>query len=656
MTAVEPQPAGTEPRRAIRIASTTLVIAPIVIAARVRAVTHDWFPVSDDALLYIRARDVLTAHHPLLGSWTSASQSVGIDMNNPGPLYDDLIAPFAHLLDYGPGAAVGVGAVNAASVAAISAWSHSIGGWRLQRLMLAASALLTWAMGSELLIDIWQAHALLLPFLLFLTLMTGIAVRRARCIPWAVGVASLLVQTHISYIYALVVISTGAMAVAWWPHRRERPSGVLRMIPRRQLTLGAAVFAICWVQPVIEQLTSSGQGNLARLVTHAGGGDVQVGLGNSLRLSARVLFEPPWRLRTMFSTLIPVAVASGPPDDRTFGFGGQPAVPLAALLMIVLIGGTVLLARWAHRSGQPVEAAACAVAAITLMAAALCVSLVTVGAVGLAQHHLRWLWVVGAFADAAIVSTLVSMAVVRWRRLRGPWWRSPMVAVTVILAILGVPYCAQQQGPVALYYSMPTLRRVFPQLERLRADAPVVFDISTLQVFEPYSSTVLMHLQQIGIDFKVTDEGMVRQLGERRRATGDEQATIFQLQGAPVLSYTGPACLVAGASRLTAADDDRFRTEAEAIAAAIIDGAIFINGDQLPDVEFELLTSIDLTDRGTAMQITTDHTLERWSAAGAVELITTPRPDLSRLTEIATWADGYYAVFMTGATRACVDA
>ena len=35
----------------------------------------------------------------------------------------------------------------------------------MQRWMLLACAALTWAMGSELLIDIWQAHALLLPFL-----------------------------------------------------------------------------------------------------------------------------------------------------------------------------------------------------------------------------------------------------------------------------------------------------------------------------------------------------------------------------------------------------------------------------------------------------------------------------------------------------------
>ena len=68
-------------RWALRLA----VLLPIVVAV-VRAVANDWFPVGDNALLAIRAADVGTRHHPLLGSWTSASLALGTDVNNPGPL------------------------------------------------------------------------------------------------------------------------------------------------------------------------------------------------------------------------------------------------------------------------------------------------------------------------------------------------------------------------------------------------------------------------------------------------------------------------------------------------------------------------------------------------------------------------------------------
>ena len=96
-----------------------------------------------------------------------------------------------------------MGAVNAACVLGISAVSRPIGGWAMQRWMLVACAAMSWVLGSELLIDIWQAHALLLPFLLYLVLMIGLACGQARWIPLAAGVASVLVQTHISYVFVL---------------------------------------------------------------------------------------------------------------------------------------------------------------------------------------------------------------------------------------------------------------------------------------------------------------------------------------------------------------------------------------------------------------------------------------------------------------------
>ena len=105
-------------------------------------------------------------------------------MNNPGPLYDDLLAPIARLLPFSSAAAIGVGAVNVAVRRSASRRRRApIGGWAMQRWMLVACAAMSWVIGSELLIDIWQAHALLLPFLLYLVLMIGLACGQARWIP-----------------------------------------------------------------------------------------------------------------------------------------------------------------------------------------------------------------------------------------------------------------------------------------------------------------------------------------------------------------------------------------------------------------------------------------------------------------------------------------
>ena len=107
-----------EPSSAWRWVAHVAVLLPIVVAV-VRALVNGWFPVGDAALLAIRAYDVGTPDHPLLGSWTSASFALGIDVNNPGPLYPDLLAPFmwtiGRAFGIGTATAIGVGTINAAA-------------------------------------------------------------------------------------------------------------------------------------------------------------------------------------------------------------------------------------------------------------------------------------------------------------------------------------------------------------------------------------------------------------------------------------------------------------------------------------------------------------------------------------------------------------
>ena len=66
-------------------------------------------------LLHGALRDVLTAHHPLLGAWSSGSSVVGVPVNNLGPLQLDLLAPFTKLSP-DLGTAIGSALINAASV------------------------------------------------------------------------------------------------------------------------------------------------------------------------------------------------------------------------------------------------------------------------------------------------------------------------------------------------------------------------------------------------------------------------------------------------------------------------------------------------------------------------------------------------------------
>ena len=161
-------------RRWLGPAVVVVAIVPIVVAT-VRALARGWVAIGDDGLLLLRTQDVATANHPLLGTWTSASLSAGRSINNPGPLWFDALAPFVKVAGPSVGFAVGVMVANIAAVV-LAAWAaRRVGGELAMVLVTALSAGLAWSMGSELLYDAWQPHAMLLPFWALLILLWALA-------------------------------------------------------------------------------------------------------------------------------------------------------------------------------------------------------------------------------------------------------------------------------------------------------------------------------------------------------------------------------------------------------------------------------------------------------------------------------------------------
>jgi hypothetical protein len=206
----EPAEAPARSGRAVLAVLLVAVNVPIVVAT-VRALANGWQPVGDNGILLVRARDVGTSHHPLLGSWTSASLSVGENVNNPGPVYFDLLAPWVRLLGPWVGLAVGVMLVNMASSTLAVVVARRVAGLESMLAVGVVVVGLQFAMGSELLFDVWQPNALLLPFLAFLVVAAALACGDRAMLPWAVGVGSLLVQTHLSYAVLVAVLGAAGL-------------------------------------------------------------------------------------------------------------------------------------------------------------------------------------------------------------------------------------------------------------------------------------------------------------------------------------------------------------------------------------------------------------------------------------------------------------
>ena len=198
----------------IDLLAALCVIAAIlpVVVATVRAISGDWRAIGDNAYFSIRAADVFTEHHPLLGSWTSASIAIGLDVNNAGPLLFDVLAMPVRIGGPDAGLAVGVALVNIASILGIALIARRQAGATAVVVAMAAATGLGWALGSELLFEPWQPHSLIFPFLCFLFMAWALVAGDLVMLPWAVGLGSYVAQTHVGY--ALLVPTLGGLAVA----------------------------------------------------------------------------------------------------------------------------------------------------------------------------------------------------------------------------------------------------------------------------------------------------------------------------------------------------------------------------------------------------------------------------------------------------------
>ena len=388
---------GRGARRHLPITTVVLTVAPVFVATTHRI--HGWIAIGDNGLILLRTQDVATANHPLLGTWTSASLTAGRDINNPGPLWYDLLAPFVKVAGPSVGFAIGVMLANAAAIVGAAVVARRIGGGRAMALVTMLSAGLSWSMGSELLFDAWQPHAMILPFWLVLVLASGIASGDLVLLPWFVGVASVVVQTHLSFVY--VVGGIGAAAIV---------AGLARPSPRATaghprhgpLVWSLGVLIVAWCQPVIDQV--AGIGNLSALLRSGGSSAERIGLRLSARFVASVVAYPPWWGRPGFTNTIR---STGPIVRRTgvdVAEGNVVSITAAVIGLFGVLGALIVVSIVGiRRPSRPTAAAAGWLAGVAVLASLIAVQLVPIGPLGLSPHTMRWLWPVSAFVLFTVV-------------------------------------------------------------------------------------------------------------------------------------------------------------------------------------------------------------------------------------------------------------
>lgn len=339
------------------------------------AIGGAYAPAADDALIAFNVRDV--GHHLVLVGLYSR-----FGWFHPGPLLFYLLAVPYHVLgSRAVGMQVGALMINAASIVGCLAVARRRGGTPAMVCTALVLALLTRSLGADVLRDPWTPYVAVLPLCLLVLLSWSLTDGDSICLPWAVVVASFVVQTHVGYApVTLAVLVWGTVVLVVGSVRRRRREHA--SVTWRPFLLAAAVGLVAWLPPLYDEVFTSDH-NLSRLVRYFEHASRTAGWRTAWRImSVQLGAKPEWLFGArppVLGGLAPVSVGSAVPWTLVLGAGA-------------LAVGLVLR----HH-------------ALTRLVWTLAVATVSgtyaIGAIrgGTFVYLVRWAWVVGALWGLAVV-------------------------------------------------------------------------------------------------------------------------------------------------------------------------------------------------------------------------------------------------------------
>jgi hypothetical protein len=279
---------------AARWAALTLVLLPLLCSAvALVANARAFHPAGDHATNELLTRDV-GRHAVLIGPYARD------DWNHLGPTYYYLLAvPYRLLGSVSIGMFIGALLVNAIALTAMVVVAGRFGGTRLFFLTALGSAVVIAALGPSFVRDPWNPYLPVLPFGLFVMLCWATACGGRWTLPFATGVASFAMQTHIAFLLVVTPLLLAAVIV-FVVHAARAPSHWSRDWLRRYgtpLLVALLVLVVLWLPPVIQEFTHT-PGNLTKVYRYF---RHPVGATHSARQGIRLVFaqfsrSPEWLL------------------------------------------------------------------------------------------------------------------------------------------------------------------------------------------------------------------------------------------------------------------------------------------------------------------------------------------------------------------------
>lgn len=231
--------------------------AVAMVVSAVVAAMRGWIPVSDEALIELRVRDV-PSHLPLVGVWSR------FGWNHPGPGLFYYLSPF-YWLGGGSSGALLVAMIVLHTAFVLLAWTlvRRVNRFAGLMVLLAGVVLLVtsepWAIRNP-----WNPYVAITGSLVLFAAAWSFAERRRSGAILLLPLGSFLVQVHA--VMAPMVLGAGVAAMVGFLLCRKKP------VPVRALIGGCFVSFVMWLPPIVEQLTNR-PGNLRALLGPRGSGD-----------------------------------------------------------------------------------------------------------------------------------------------------------------------------------------------------------------------------------------------------------------------------------------------------------------------------------------------------------------------------------------------
>jgi hypothetical protein len=370
-------------RRPVVIVATLVVPLAALLVAMHR---ERWFPAGDLAQAELHVRGFFR-HPPLVG----AAGRIGTlerQGSHPGPsMWLALLPTYLVFGRSAYGLMVAMVVLHTASVTAAVWLARKIGGAALAIATFGALVVALHAAGPQFLVQPWNPWAAIVPFVVFLLLVTRVVEGHLRSAPWAVLVGSHCVQSHVGYALLVGGLLAGALVVVIvrWRHevRREAVGTSSPILP---ILWSVGALAVAWLPPVVDQLRRD-PGNLRILWDHFGDPDEpSVGLWAAIKAFAGE-----------FNVVGGWLTGPRQPTETPFW-------PGFLLMVAAFVAAFVLNIR---RRREPL------IALQGVVSAAALIGIVSIARVfgDFYDYVIRWTWMITVAAAATILTTM-------WRELR----------------------------------------------------------------------------------------------------------------------------------------------------------------------------------------------------------------------------------------------